>query len=446
MGKAYVSFKERNSIKRKNTPYKMQSGEARDIHSRKRSFQLALANLKKDEVTNQRNRELILEFINDCTLGKTIKKKQKKKIGPARCLKYIQILKRISGWLGKPFDKVEQSDIEQLITNLENDTYQKINASQNMAFADSTKLDYKNTLRKFYKWLLGNNTHFPELVDWIDTYEEYQEVQALTREEVESIVDACNIRDKAIIMTLFDSGARAEEFLNIRVEDLNKEDNCYKVRIRISKTKPRTIHLPLCSKYIDMWLQEIDDIHDEDYLFPIRYDALRQMVHRISKKVIKKRVTPHILRHSSATYYANHLSHYQLCYRYGWTMASKMPNRYLDREGIFEKELPRKMKMIESTKLEKQNTSLTEQIMILKESNNEISQQLNTVKDEMSQIRAGKGFMKLLMDLTIQNKQKSKITTANNDGKFDFLVPTNLDQSQLRSAEVSEVLKTLPAR
>ncbi|NQV15380.1 site-specific integrase [bacterium] len=400
----------------------MQSVAPRDIHSRKRSFQLALANLKNDDVINQSNRDLILDFINDCSLGKTVKKKQKKRIGPARCLKYIQILKRISGWLGKPFDNVEQSDMEKLITNLENDIYQKINVSQNRVFADSTKLDYKNTLRKFYKWLFGNNTHYPELVDWIDTREEYTEVPALSRDEVERLLLVCNVRDKAIIMTLFDSGARAEELLNIRLEDLKKENDCYKVRIRISKTKPRTIHLPLCTKYIDIWLQEIDDSDDQEYLFSIKYDALRQMIHRVSKKVLKKRVTPHILRHSSATYYANHLSHYQLCYRYGWTMASKMPNRYLDREGIFEKELPSKMKTIESTELEKHNTLLNEQILMLRESNNEISQQLNKVKDEISQIKAGKGFMKLLMDLTLKQKESLKIAGDTSTTPFDVIL------------------------
>ena len=56
--------------------------------------------------------------------------------------------------------------------------------------AHSTKLDYKKTLRKFYKWLLGNNKYYPELVDWIDTYDVIKEIPALKREEVEKIADS----------------------------------------------------------------------------------------------------------------------------------------------------------------------------------------------------------------------------------------------------------------
>jgi len=147
------------------------------------------------------------------------------------------------------------------------------------------------------------------------------------------------------------------------------------------------------------------------------------MLHRVSKKVLKKRVTPHILRHSSATYYANHLSHYQLCYRYGWTMASAMPNRYLDREGIFEKELPEKIKMTETADIEKQNGLLKEQIIMLKESNNEISQQLNIVKDDISQIREGKGFMKLLMDIATKQKDGSKNSGDISRDSFEVILP-----------------------
>ena len=61
------------------------------------------------------------------------------------------------------------------------------------------------------------------------------------------------------------------------------------------------------------------------------------MMHRVRKKVLKnKSVTPQVLRHSSATYYTKYLNHFQLCYRYGWSMTSKMPERYIDRAGVDE--------------------------------------------------------------------------------------------------------------
>ena len=41
-------------------------------------------------------RELILRFVRDCRLVKTLRYKQKKRIGVARCQKYIDILREVS--------------------------------------------------------------------------------------------------------------------------------------------------------------------------------------------------------------------------------------------------------------------------------------------------------------------------------------------------------------
>lgn len=381
----------------------MDNLQKNDIHNREKHFITARTNLETDQVIIKENKEFILKFIRDCRLGKTLKNRQKKSIGVARCLKYIQILKKISTWLDKPFDKVTQSDMEKLIEALENDQYCIDVKSNNQEppktrkYAHSTKLDYKKTIRKFYKWLLGDNKQYPELVDWIDTYDIVKEIPALTREEVEKLANVCNIRDKAIIMFLFDSGARIEEALNIRIIDLTKTDDTYKVRIRVSKTKPRTIHLPICSKYVELWLQHYQDKTEDSFLFPNTYNGLRMMLHRKSKIALSnKRVTPHILRHSSATYYANHLSHFQLCYRYGWSMASKMPNRYLDREGIFEQETTKIIQTNDISNLEKQNQLLKEEMSHLKESNQTLSVEFNQLKEKLSDISHGKDFVQLL--------------------------------------------------
>lgn len=375
-----------------------------DIHHRERQFNTARKNLEDDQNIIHQNKKLILRFIRDCRLGKTIKNRQKKSIGIARCLKYIHILKILSNRFNKPFKEVTQDDMEKFIESLENDTFAyeirsngKNNKSKPRKYANSTKLDYKNTIRKFYKWLLGDNKVYPELVDWIDTYEVQKEIPTLTREEVEKLSDISNIRDKAVIMFLFDSGARIEEALNIKVKDLSKVDDVYKVRITVSKTKPRTIHLPICSKYLDLWLQNYSNRTDDSFLFPLTYNSTRMMLHRKSKTILNnKRVTPHLLRHSSATYYANHLSHFQLCYRYGWSMASKMPNRYLDREGIFEKETTKTIQTNDISNLEKQNQLLKEELSNLKESNLELNSEFKQLKKKLSNISQGKDFIILM--------------------------------------------------
>jgi len=400
----------------------------KDIHNRLRDFNSARAKLEQNEFPIPENKELILRFIRDCRLGKTLKNRQKKVIGEARCLKYIQILKKLSGWFSKPFDKVTQNDMERVVENLESNYYTYSSTLKNgehtkpKPLAHSTKLDYKKTLIKFYKWLYGANKYVPELVDWIDTYDIVKEIPAIRRELIERLAQSLPIRDKAIIMFLFDGGPRAEEFLNIKIRDLTKSDGIYKVRIVHSKTKPRTIHLPIASTYIDMWLNYNEGRDPDEYLFPMTYDALRIMLHRVGKKILKKSITPHLLRHSSATYYANLLNHQQLCYRYGWTMASNMPNRYLDREGIFEKETVDVVKKNDLSNFEDKNKKLEEEISMLKHTNQNILDEFKELSNKYNDIFQGKNFMSLLKSFAQNKEEKEKGVEVFYGKEFDFIV------------------------
>lgn len=83
-----------------------------DIHQRQLKFGKALETLEGDNVIIRENKILFLRFLRDCSLGKTILGRSKKKIGPARCLKYLGILRLLSDALAKPFDDVRQIDMQ----------------------------------------------------------------------------------------------------------------------------------------------------------------------------------------------------------------------------------------------------------------------------------------------------------------------------------------------
>lgn len=85
-------------------------------------------------------------------------------------------------------------------------------------------------------------------------------------------------------------------------------------------------------------------------------------------------------------------------------MASKMPNRYLDREGIFEQETTKIIQTNDISNLEKQNQLFKEE---LKESNQELSLEFNHLKEKLSDVTKGKDFVRLLN--TITNNQKPTI-------------------------------------
>jgi len=352
-----------------------------DVHNVTKGYEKGLARFRNSDFHVPQNKKLILHFLKDCELGKTIKHHQKKKIGPGRCLKYLLILSQLSRWLNKEFDRVREKDMEHLISNLEKDSYRK---KDGKTYSEETKADFKKALKKFYKWLYGDNEHYPELVDWIDTYVKEKEIPALSREEVEKMIEQTpNIRNKTIIMVLFDSGCRIEECLNITLKDLTKKEDYFLVRIVYSKTKPRTISLPMSTKLIEDWLSVHPEKNNpEAQLFPIKYPALRKSLQRRGKKALNKPVNPHLFRHSSATYYANKLTYFQLCYRYGWSMSSRQPARYIDRAGIQEQQTARIIKSDEVSSVKEENKEIKEDLTRLRAQFNEINDlMLPLVKD-----------------------------------------------------------------
>lgn len=388
-------------------PLKIHEPGKIDIHNRKDKFIRSIEKLNSNNTMIKENKDLILNFIRDCQLGKTIKNKSKKKIGSARCSKYISILQRLSNCFNKSFNDIIQKDIEHFIINLEND---KISSAKGKPFSEATKLDYKNTIKKFWKWKDGNNRLFPELVDWIDTSITIKEIPALSRPEIEQMIEnAGNPREKALIMVLFDSGARIEELLNVRLRKEHlfwkPELGCYMIRLEYSKTKPRTISIPLCSDLINKWLK-IHPARDnaQAQLFPMTYDSVRMYLHRQGKKILGKIINPHLFRHSSATYYANKLNRYQLCYRYGWAMSSKQVDRYIDREGIIEESTAKIIQSDEISKVSNENQAFKEEIILLKESCKELGVKYNELKSQLYSIQSGRGILNILMKVFSQHE------------------------------------------
>ncbi|MFH1372344.1 MAG: site-specific integrase [bacterium] len=373
-----------------------------DIHKSSVYLEKALAGLVRDTIIHQENRDLILRFIRDCRLGKTVIGRAKKRIGPATCLKYLANFKIMCREFTKPFDAITQNDMELFVERLESDAIQ---TKKGRPFSDETKAGIKKAIRKFWKWKDGDNKTYPELVEWIETYAPVKEIPALSRADVQLLIErSSNPRDKALLMVLFDCGARIEELLNVRLKAdhlfWKEETGCFMIRLEFSKTKPRTVSAPLSTRYLKGWLTEHplkDNPHAQ--LFPMSYAAVRMLISRLGRRVLSRRVTPHMLRHSSATYYANKLNRYQLCYRYGWAMSSDMVDRYIDREGISEKETANAIKADEISKAQKESLGLSEELALLRESHSDLSDQFQKLQSQLQALESGKGVLSLLASL-----------------------------------------------
>ncbi len=340
-----------------------------DIHWRARRLGTARLSLERNGIgISQRNVELIRKFCDDAALGKTVLGRQKKKLGAGRILKYLETLRKIAHWLQEDFDKVTVERMERLIATIERNELQWFKAGRvymRVNYSEWSRHDIKITIKKFYKWLQGDNLEYPKLVRWIDTFAPSHKIPALTDEEGTKLVEyARGPRDKAAVSLLLELGFRAEELLNVRIQHVQRKDDHFIVTCPYSKTYTRTLPTFRSTRFLEEWLRNHPSptvAHAQ--LFPMTYPALRTVVHRLGERVLGKVVTPHILRHTCATNLANNrVGRYQMCKWMGWQMSSRMPDEYIDRSGVSAEETLSLLRENEKTRLGRELTEREDEL------------------------------------------------------------------------------------
>ena len=127
----------------------------------------------------------------------------------------------------------------------------------------------------------------------------------LTQEEVAKIVASCSsLRDKVIVLLLYSTGLRVSELVSLKLDDIDLERRT--IRVRGKGGKERVVFFPeSLSKLLHEYIQSLDG--RSDFLFPsrnghIHYTTVERIVRRAAERAgVRKKVTPHVLRHSFAT-------------------------------------------------------------------------------------------------------------------------------------------------
>jgi len=298
-------------------------------------------------------------FLNDLGSGKVNKGYQ---VSERTQVKYISLLKSPLIYINKNLDKITKKDLEDYDKAISTD---KLLSEKKKPFSYNMKKDIRVALRILLKWKFGT-TKANEMTDFFDTKEKKKTPDFLKESEIEKLYKGCKRdEERYIIAVLFDSGARAEEFLNIRFEDIQLpegKDSFVKLTLKeeYSKTEGRTISLywnrseEAVTDFIKQRMRE--GIKSSEPIIKITYDALRFFISRLGRRVLNKPLHLHLMRHTSATFYATKLNRQQLCYRYGWKFSSDMPDVYISRSGMNNKELDEKFEGTELSELKSQLT------------------------------------------------------------------------------------------
>ena len=294
----------------------------RDIHNYDRRLKAVLDRIRASRQIDDGDKLDILKFQQQCFA---------EGLAASRVVKYIYTLLQIEKMLGKRFEKANREDIVKLVEKVE----------RNKKWAEWTKHDFKVTLKKFYRWLRGIQKRgvYPEEVDWITTTVKNSNSrlpeEILTEEEVKRLVQvANNTRDKALVLVSYESGARIGELLNMRIKDVTFDD-LGAVTMVTGKTGDRRIRLVASAPALAEWINSHPERENQEaFVWPIGYRAVDKLFKGLAKKAkVKKRITPHLFRHSRATHLATKLTEQQLKQLMGWTMGSKMAQVYVHLSG-----------------------------------------------------------------------------------------------------------------
>lgn len=344
----------------------------RDVHNTSKQLERYISRINNSSM-NDKQKKRIKEFVKDLKIGKA-----GKKVKGRRIRNYLQFLIKLHNYFKKDIDKITNKEAEKFYQDLQED---KIKKNNGMPYASATKDEFVKTLKRYLGWAWGNKTtKYRKSISWMKEDYKGSDKKAITLEQGKKITDKeKNVRNKCLFMFLFDSGARIEEALNVRIKDIENGskkngDKFFKVHLRGQKTQEanRKIAVPLVTKYLNAWLKEHPTKEENDLLFPIRYDNARKIIRIMSLRVLNFHLKPHELRHSSATYYiqyggfgAENIGGFY--YRYGWKFGSKEALTYI-KNYMYAGDIGQEkvVKAIESGKVEELEEALKKQNKAIK--------------------------------------------------------------------------------
>lgn len=257
----------------------------------------------------------------------------------------LKILSRFLGTVNKDAKNIAREDIELFLAK----THVK----------SSTRETYKLQIKYFFQWLFGcPEGEYPPNVDWIkiqrNPIANAEEYSVLTKDEIKQLIaNASIVRDKCIISMLADGGLRISELTNIKIKDCKFDDRLNICRIEVfGKTGKRKVTFVESVPILKEWLnQHPFKDHQDHALFictakkfgrPLASSGAYKVVLQVVQRTgIKKRITPHVFRHSKLSYLAmNGMNEFELRVFAGWSKSSRMSEVYVH---IGEKETEKKL-------------------------------------------------------------------------------------------------------
>ena len=208
-----------------------------NIYNNNGRLKAALKRLGTLDITNQ-NKEDIRSFLHYvASYGVSV----------GRQAKYIYPLQNLAKWIGKDYMDATKEDIQLLVEYINTakkgnpeplgiEEVKKYNVEnkddRTPKYTAWSHMDYQIIIKKFWKWL--HNRHIedeedwktPKLVKFIKPKKPLDRKKVpgdlLNKKDIEILLKYCRtLREKALILVMYESGARIGEILNLKIKDIS---------------------------------------------------------------------------------------------------------------------------------------------------------------------------------------------------------------------------------
>ena len=299
------------------------------------------------EIENLDKRGLPIKIVRTIREFNDDLKMASKPISAGRRYAYVIRLRKIAKMIPKRFLNPSERDLKVVMEDIKN-TDVKWGSGPLHKPTEKAIQAYFMTLKKFYKWYLGEGKTYPECVEWIKLGDphpsrEMEPESLIALEEVNRLIEACeNPRDKSIFSTLYDSGVRLGELLNMKVNCVTFDEYGAILRVPQGKTGFRQVRVVGNSiPYLNQWLSVHPNKNKgEAPLFCNLSEGIRgramtphdvyAMIKKVKKRCgITRRIHPHLFRHSLATRLASRVTEAPLEAQMGWVHGSDQTRTYV---------------------------------------------------------------------------------------------------------------------
>ncbi len=215
---------------------------------------------------------------------------------------------------------IEENNLEERPDNCSKETLQHFIHKHSKSISNNSQARRISSLKSFFNFLIFENIRTESPADLIDGPKLGRKLPVtLNLIEIEKILNGIELnqpqghRNRAIIETLYGSGLRVSELVNLTLSNIFFKEDI--IRVRGKGDKERLVPLGSYSKkYMQIYIDEIRSQkkikkEDNDILFLNRNGRkmTRAMVFTIvktsaKKSGIDKMISPHTFRHSFATH------------------------------------------------------------------------------------------------------------------------------------------------